>query len=112
MVRGILEWIILTIFLFALTFPVPCGRTASARIFPPEPRHCGSATLRCTGWKQRHRSSGLALGLQSSRHPINSGEDDLLIASTIVMKAVVVTINRLVWRKLYVLAEIRYKLEY
>ena len=41
----------------------------------------------------------------------DSGNFDLLIASTIVMAAVVVTINRTVWRRLYALAETRYKLE-
>jgi NitT/TauT family transport system permease protein len=35
----------------------------------------------------------------------------LLLAATIVMAATVVTINRLVWRKLYALAETRYRLE-
>ncbi len=41
----------------------------------------------------------------------DSGNYDLLIASTIVMAAVVVTVNRLVWRRLYGLAETRFKLE-
>jgi len=41
----------------------------------------------------------------------DSGNFDLLIASTIVMAAVVVTVNRLVWRRLYRLAETRFKLE-
>jgi len=41
----------------------------------------------------------------------DSGNFNLLIASTIVMAAVVVTINRTVWRRLYALAETRYKLE-
>ncbi|HEX8816549.1 MAG TPA: ABC transporter permease subunit [Terriglobales bacterium] len=41
----------------------------------------------------------------------DSGNFDLLIASTIVMAAVVVTINRLVWRRMYRLAETRFKLE-
>jgi len=36
---------------------------------------------------------------------------DLLLASTIALAAVVVTTNRLVWRRLYRLAETRYKLE-
>jgi NitT/TauT family transport system permease protein len=35
----------------------------------------------------------------------------LLLAATIMMAATVVTINRLVWRKLYALAETRYRLE-
>jgi NitT/TauT family transport system permease protein len=36
---------------------------------------------------------------------------DLLLVSTIALAAVVVTTNRLVWRRLYRLAETRYKLE-
>ena len=36
---------------------------------------------------------------------------DLLLASTIALAAVVVTTNRLVWRRLYRLAEMRFKLE-
>ncbi len=36
---------------------------------------------------------------------------DLLLASTIALAAVVVTTNRLLWRRLYRLAETRYKLE-
>jgi NitT/TauT family transport system permease protein len=41
----------------------------------------------------------------------DSGNFDLLIASTIVMAALVVTVNRLVWRRLYRLAETRFRLE-
>ena len=41
----------------------------------------------------------------------DSGNFDLLLASTIVMAAVVVTINRLVWRRLYALAQTRFKVE-
>ena len=37
---------------------------------------------------------------------------DLLLASTVALAAVVVTTNRLVWRRLYRLAATRYKLEY
>ena len=37
---------------------------------------------------------------------------DLLLASTVALAAVVVTTNRLVWRRLYRLAETRYNLEY
>jgi len=36
---------------------------------------------------------------------------DLLLAATMMMAATVVTMNRLVWRKLYALAEKRYRLE-
>jgi len=41
----------------------------------------------------------------------DQGNFDLLIASTIVMAASVVTVNRLVWRKMYRLAETRFRLE-
>ena len=41
----------------------------------------------------------------------DSGNFDLLLAATIVMAAAVVTVNRLVWRRLYALAETRYRLE-
>jgi NitT/TauT family transport system permease protein len=41
----------------------------------------------------------------------DSGNFDLLIGSTIMMAAVVVTVNRLVWRRMYTLAETRFKLE-
>jgi len=39
------------------------------------------------------------------------GNFDLLIASTIVMAAIVVTVNRLLWRRMYRLAETRFRLE-
>jgi NitT/TauT family transport system permease protein len=41
----------------------------------------------------------------------DSGNFDLLLAATMMMAATVVTINRLVWRRLYALAETRFKLE-
>jgi NitT/TauT family transport system permease protein len=41
----------------------------------------------------------------------DSGNFNLLLAATIMMAATVVTINRLVWRRLYGLAETRYRLE-
>ena len=41
----------------------------------------------------------------------DAGNFDLLLASTIVMAMVVVTINRLVWRRMYRLAATRYTLE-
>jgi NitT/TauT family transport system permease protein len=41
----------------------------------------------------------------------DNGNFDLLIASTIVMAAIVVTVNRLVWRRLYALGETRFRLE-
>jgi NitT/TauT family transport system permease protein len=41
----------------------------------------------------------------------DGGNFNLLIAATILMAAAVVTMNRLVWRRLYALAETRFKLE-
>jgi NitT/TauT family transport system permease protein len=41
----------------------------------------------------------------------DAGHYDVLLASTILMAAIVVTMNRLVWRRLYRLAETRFKLE-
>jgi NitT/TauT family transport system permease protein len=41
----------------------------------------------------------------------DSGNFDLLLAATMMMAATVVTVNRLVWRKLYALAETRFRLE-
>jgi len=41
----------------------------------------------------------------------DTGNFDLLLAATIMISATVVTINRLVWRRLYALAETRYRLE-
>ena len=41
----------------------------------------------------------------------DSGNLDLLVAATVAMAATVVTINRLVWRKLYRLAQSRFRLE-
>ena len=41
----------------------------------------------------------------------DAGNFKMLIAATIMMAATVVTVNRLVWRKLFVLAETRFRLE-
>jgi NitT/TauT family transport system permease protein len=41
----------------------------------------------------------------------DSGNSRVLLAATILMAAMVVTINRLVWRRLYALASTRFKLE-
>ena len=41
----------------------------------------------------------------------DSGKFDLLLAATILMAATVVTVNRLLWRRLYSLAQTRYRLE-
>lgn len=54
--------------------------------------------------------STVGLGSTISR-ATDSGNYDLLIAATIVMAAMVVTVNRLVWRRLYRLGETRFRLE-
>jgi NitT/TauT family transport system permease protein len=41
----------------------------------------------------------------------DSGDFHLLLLATVMMAAMVVTVNRLVWRKLYALAETRFRLE-
>jgi NitT/TauT family transport system permease protein len=41
----------------------------------------------------------------------DSGNSRLLLAATVSLAAMVVTINRLVWRRLYNLASTRFKLE-
>ena len=57
-----------------------------------------------------HIFSTIGLGAVISQAS-DSGNFRLLIASTILMAAVVVTVNRLVWRRLYALAETRFRLE-
>ncbi|MER3445403.1 MAG: ABC transporter permease [Candidatus Dadabacteria bacterium] len=54
--------------------------------------------------------STIGLGAIISR-ATDAGNFDQLLAATIVMATMVVTINRLVWRRLYRLAETRFKLE-
>ena len=54
--------------------------------------------------------STYGLGAEISRASDN-GRFDLLLLSTIVMAAMVVCVNRLVWRPMYRLAETRYRLE-
>lgn len=58
-----------------------------------------------------HIFSTVGLGATISRATA-AGNFDVLIASTVAMAAVVVAINRLLWRRLYAMAETRYKLEY
>lgn len=52
----------------------------------------------------------LGLGAQISA-ATDSGHFSILLLATVLMALIVVTINRLVWRRLYRLAETRYKLE-
>jgi NitT/TauT family transport system permease protein len=54
--------------------------------------------------------STVGLGAVISR-ATDSGNFPLLIAATVVMAAMVVTINRLLWRRMYSLASTRFKLE-
>jgi NitT/TauT family transport system permease protein len=44
-------------------------------------------------------------------HATDKGDYALLVAATLAMAAVVVTTNRLMWRRLYRLAETRFSLE-
>jgi NitT/TauT family transport system permease protein len=57
-----------------------------------------------------HTYTTVGLGATISQ-ATDTGNFDLLLAATIMMAATVVTINRLVWRRLYALAERRYRLE-
>jgi len=41
----------------------------------------------------------------------DTGNFDQLLAATIIMASIVVTVNRIIWRRLYRLSETRYKLE-
>jgi NitT/TauT family transport system permease protein len=61
--------------------------------------HIGDRTLQTLG-----------LGAQISAAS-DSGNISSLLLATILMASIVVTMNRLVWRRLYRLAETRYKLE-
>ncbi|MBV8632793.1 MAG: ABC transporter permease subunit, partial [Silvibacterium sp.] len=59
---------------------------------------------------KNHTLRTLGLGEQISAAS-NDGNFPILLAATIIMALMVVTINRLVWRPLYRLAETKYKLE-
>ena len=61
--------------------------------------HIGDKTLQTLG-----------LGAQISAAS-DAGNFSILLLSTVLMAAMVVNMNRLVWRRLYRLAETRYKLE-
>jgi NitT/TauT family transport system permease protein len=54
--------------------------------------------------------STTGLGAVISR-ATDSGNFPVLLGATVVMSAMVVTMNRLVWRRLYTLASTRYKLD-
>jgi NitT/TauT family transport system permease protein len=53
-------------------------------------------------------TSGLGSAISSAS---DAGRFDILLASTLIMAAIVVLINRLLWRRLYRLASTRFKLE-
>jgi NitT/TauT family transport system permease protein len=59
---------------------------------------------------KEHTYTTVGLGAVISK-ATDAGNFDLLLASTIVMAMVVVTINRLVWRRMYRIAADRYTLE-
>jgi NitT/TauT family transport system permease protein len=59
---------------------------------------------------QGHIYTTTGLGATISQ-ATDQGNSDLLLAATLMMAATVVTINRLVWRRLYAVAETRYRLE-
>jgi NitT/TauT family transport system permease protein len=61
--------------------------------------HIGDQTLQTLG-----------LGAQISA-ATDDGRTSILLLATVLMATMVVTMNRLVWRRLYRLAETRYKLE-
>jgi NitT/TauT family transport system permease protein len=57
---------------------------------------------------QTYTTTGLGAMISKAT---DKGEFHLLLAATILMAAAVVTVNRLLWRRLYALAESRYRLE-
>jgi NitT/TauT family transport system permease protein len=57
-----------------------------------------------------HTLTTVGLGEQISRAS-DQGNFPILLAATIIMALMVVTINRLVWRPLYRLAETKYRLD-
>jgi NitT/TauT family transport system permease protein len=58
-----------------------------------------------------HTYSITGLGAEISR-ATDAGNFPVLLGATIVISAMVVTVNRLLWRRLYALASTRYKLEF
>jgi NitT/TauT family transport system permease protein len=57
---------------------------------------------------QIYTTTGLGATIQQAT---DTGNFDLLLLATMMMAATVVTVNRLVWRRLFFLAETRYRLE-
>ncbi len=62
-------------------------------------QHARTAPSRRSAWARR------------SARPPTTGRFPILLLATILISLMVVTMNRLVWRRLYRLAETRYKLE-
>ena len=59
---------------------------------------------------KEHTIETLGLGAQISAAS-DSGNFGVLLMATIIMATMVVTVNRLLWRKLYHLAETKYRLD-
>ncbi len=59
---------------------------------------------------QIYPTTGLGATISISQ-ATDRGDFHLLLAATMMMAATVVTVNRLVWRKLYALAETRFRLD-
>ena len=80
---------------------MPCWarRRFPCRPWPVSYTHLGDKTLQTLG-----------LGAQISAAS-DAGNFSILLLATVLMATMVITMNRLVWRRLYGLAETRYKLE-
>jgi NitT/TauT family transport system permease protein len=57
-----------------------------------------------------HKVSTVGLGSLIAE-AVDKGDNRMLLAATLMMSAIVITVNRFVWRRLYGLAESRYRLE-
>ena len=62
-------------------------------------------------WFRNQTFSITGLGAVISR-ATDAGNFPVLLGATFVISAMVVTINRLIWRRLYALASTRFKLEF
>ena len=59
-------------------------------------------------WAELITTTGLGAVISRAT---DSGNFPVLLGATIVMAALVVTVNRLLWRQLYTLASTKYKME-
>jgi NitT/TauT family transport system permease protein len=57
-----------------------------------------------------HKVSTIGLGSLIAE-AVDKGDSAMLLAGTLVMSGIVIIVNRLVWRRLYGLAESRYRLD-